>query len=279
MINTDFCYLDDALGKPFRPDDYNGKQDKVGDMKYRDPDSASIRLYADLCDIWSQSPFEFKVCSGQYLNLEDQFGRRYSSDWIGPSRYWAMTVGMTDTEIGKYLKEARTIGGHVLWPVHPIPTLNTSRGGAGSLYDRIDLTLYEIQQYYLGKPSCFSSSFRKQIEKDCWFFDALKISENDTIENFISYIDFWKLNPFVDDDYQVISLPNSSFEEKKYKTVSSQESIFPGNTKGIKVSSKSTLSEEEKGILLPSFKQYVKNNVMAIHERNQKISEGQLVKI
>lgn len=84
------------------------------------------------------------------FNLANYNGGRFSCDYIGPSRAWAHYVGIEDREIGEYLLYARTIGGHMIWPVHRIPTINTARAGGGSLFDRIDLTLYEIQRFYLG---------------------------------------------------------------------------------------------------------------------------------
>lgn len=271
MIDINFCYLNDALGKEFKPEEYDGENDMVGNEKYQDPDATSIKLYTDLRDIWSKQYFDFDVCCWNKYNLVDQFGRRYSSDWIGPSRCWAKVVGMTNLEIGQYLKVARTIGGHILWPVHRIPTLNTARAGAKSLYDRIDLTLYEIQQYYLNKPVFFSVSLRNQIEKEAWFFDIFKVSETNLMDNFKGFIDFWKCNSFVDCNYQVLSLANSDFEKGRYITITPKETIFPGNSQGINVFANKTFSEKERKILLPAFKKYSKNNVLAIQKRNELI--------
>lgn len=45
---------------------------------------------------------------------EDEF--LLSSDYIGPSIYWARECGIEDSEIREFLKICRTIGGHIVWP-------------------------------------------------------------------------------------------------------------------------------------------------------------------
>ena len=102
------------------------------------------------------------------FNLANYNGGRFSCDYIGPSRAWAHYVGIEDREIGEYLLYARTIGGHMIWPVHRIPTINTARAGGGSLFDRIDLTLYEIQGFYLGDvdKSSFSQPLWNVLHND-----------------------------------------------------------------------------------------------------------------
>lgn len=267
MIDIQYCYLDDALGIKFSPEDYNSEQDKVGAQKYLDPDSKSKKLYEDLQKVWLEDRFQFKVhCT---YNLIDKYENRYSSDFIGPSRYWAKRVGMRDDEIGSYLKQARTIGGHMIWPVHFVPTINSVRGGHGGFYDRIDLTLYEIQRFLLDEQTAYlMKGVRKQIEEEKWFFDILCENAKNSKEKFIRFIDFWRLKPFVDDNYQVLSLVNSDFEIKRYVPISSQEPIFPGNTRNITVTTNKILNNEQKAVLLPEFKRYVKNNVIAIKQRN-----------
>ena len=273
MIDTQYCYLDDALGIKFIPEDYNSEQDQVGAQKYLDPDSKSKKLYRDLQEVWFEDCFQFKVdCN---YNLIDKYENRYSSDFIGPSRYWAKRVGMRDDEIGSYLKHARTIGGHMLWPVHCIPTINSVRGGHGGFYDRIDLTLYEIQRYFLNEPAAYRTKrVRNQIEeKEKWFFDILCENAKSPEEKFIRFIDFWKLKPFVDTNYQVLSLVYSDFEAKINVPISPQEPIFPGNNRNITITTNKILDDEQKAVLLPEFKRYVKNNVIAIKQRNTLICE------
>ena len=272
MIDIQYCYLDDALGIKFSPQDYNSEQDQVGAQKYLDPDSKSKKLYQDLQKVWLEDCFQLKVhCT---YNLIDKYGNRYSSDFIGPSRHWAKYVGMRDDEIGNYLIHARTIGGHMIWPVHRIPTINSVRGGHGGFYDRIDLTLYEIQRYFLNEPAAYQMKrVREQIEKEKWFFDILCEDVKIPEEKFIRFIEFWKLKPFVDDNYQVLSLVSSDFEIKRYVSISSQEPIFPGKTQNITVSANKILDDEQKAVLLPEFKRYVKNNVIAIKQRNALICE------
>lgn len=39
-----------------------------------------------------------------------------SSDYLGPSIYWAKELGFDDEQILKWLAISRTIGGHILFP-------------------------------------------------------------------------------------------------------------------------------------------------------------------
>ena len=147
-IDTKYCYLTDAVGIEFNPELYNSKENKVGELGYQDPDAVSKKLYNDLKNLWNSEmparisteklPLKFEK-HAKMLNLVDQYGRRYSSDFIGPSRAWAKYVLVKDCLIGEYLEKARTIGGHMIWPLNGTPrTINTARGGGSSVYDRID---------------------------------------------------------------------------------------------------------------------------------------------
>lgn len=70
-----------------------------------------------------------------------------SSDYIGPSIYWAKQKGMTQEQQINILNKCRTIGGHIVWPRGNGTTINQARSGKKSFYDRIDWTLFLIKQF------------------------------------------------------------------------------------------------------------------------------------
>ena len=126
----------------------------------------------------------------------------------------------------------------MIWPVHRIPTINTARAGGGSLFDRIDLTLYEIQGFYLEDvdKSSFSQLLWNVLHNDCEKSILLSFSNNQYGEDaFKAFIDFWLLQDFVMDaekeDYRIISLATS--EENEKIPISENETVFPGNISNI----------------------------------------------
>jgi len=290
-INIEYCYLDDALGTPFDPELYRaneGKYGKVGDIDYEDPDAVSGKLYEDLCKLWSieldkdkekdKLTFIFTK-HDKLLNLVDQYGRRYSSDFIGPSRAWAKYVLIEDIQIGEYLKKARTIGGHVIWPLNGTPrTINTARGGGNSVYDRIDLTLTELRNYYMGGSYWFSKGLWSMFEREEGWLSNFRDTDKDGLFAFKTFVDYWNLNSFVyGDDYKVISLACSDYKNGNIVIVSKEEPIFPENSNKIGYKDIIKLNESEDLIyankLKEAYVKYIANNLFAIEKRNKEIEE------
>ncbi len=256
-----YCYLVAAVGVEdgiFEPDGYSsGEKEKItvsGQIfEYVDPDARCHRLYDDLIDFYDmreqKTPHvqKFKKTKvSSILTLTDEYGSCMSADYIGPSPYWARVCGgMSDKEIGEMLLHARTIGGHMLWPVHRIPTINTARGGKNGFYDRIDLTLYEIRNMMMGNPQTKNAAVRRVIEEEtewCSLFYGEK-----GLMGFRNFIDNFRLNPFVcGDDYQVISLAESDLECGICIPVTMEEAVLPGD-----------------------FRKYVKNNLFCIKQREE----------
>ena len=195
-IKKNYCYINDAMGwtdDAYKAEDYRACNSgnkcmtrrcasaTVKGLCYRDADGCSNRLYRDLLRIWSKDEIlKLYIEDSTKFNLANYNGGRFSCDYIGPSRAWAHYVGIEDREIGEYLLYARTIGGHMIWPVHRIPTINTARAGGGSLFDRIDLTLYEIQGFYLGDvdKSSFSQPLWNVLHNDIEKSFLLSFSNN-----------------------------------------------------------------------------------------------------
>lgn len=70
-----------------------------------------------------------------------------SSDYIGPSIYWASKKVLSSKKILEILNKCRTIGGHIVWPRGNGETINQARSGEKGFYDRIDWTLFVIKQF------------------------------------------------------------------------------------------------------------------------------------
>ncbi len=259
-MKKDFCYLAAAVGlndgafDPMGYDSSNGGHIRVDGVMYDfvDPDARCDKLYDDLIDFYDMTDCKESLYSvkfkkekvGSLLVLTDEYGNKMSSDYIGPSPHWAhVNGGMNDSEIGKMLLCSRTIGGHMLWPVHKIPTINTSRGGKNGFYDRIDLTLQEIRYMMTGSPQFRNKQVRRAVENESAWFELFK-GENG-LESFKRFIDTFHLKPFVfGTDYKVVSLAQSDIEKGFYVEISPEEPVFPKN-----------------------FRKYVDNNLTAIEMR------------
>lgn len=273
MLDIKYCYLNDVIGKDFSVEWYNSVENLVNILNLNDPDRYSKKLYDDLLMVWNgKTPL--KIVRYKSNNLKDQYDRRYSSDYIGPSVAWAKVVGMTNLEIGTYVEKARTIGGHVIWPLNEVKgfqTINTARGGR-PLYDRIDLALYELRRFYCQEPCVFSPSLRKAFEREKEWLNILGKGESGVL-GFKNFIDMWKLNPFIDEgEYTVLSLGLSDLACNHKVFVDSHEATFPGNKNSIVISRKSfsEIGGEHKAICA-AYRKYVENNIYAIEQRNKMI--------
>lgn len=126
--------------------------------KRRDPDSDSKELYDDiLVTFFSKNRLA--------VNFEQQFPNKpkfytikidnilLSSDYIGPSVYWARKRGVSDDKIRNFLAQCRTIGGHIVWERGRglKYKVNTSRSGSDGVYDRFDWTLLLLKIFLSDK--------------------------------------------------------------------------------------------------------------------------------
>lgn len=99
------------------------------------------------------------------VNFEQQFPNKpkfytikidnilLSSDYIGPSVYWARKRGVSDDKIRNFLAQCRTIGGHIVWERGRglKYKVNTSRSGSDGVYDRFDWTLLLLKIFLSDK--------------------------------------------------------------------------------------------------------------------------------
>src|SRR5690606_30179536 len=126
---------------------------------------------------------------------------------------------LTDDEKKELQYKVRTIGGHIVFPAHRKNgfTVNQARGVSRKISDRFDLTLECIRRFYIGEESPLYDTIVRYSD----FFHLFKDFEN--------YINFFMLQDFVDENYQVVfslpfdnfvrsPLPQSIEEYKQYKT-------------------------------------------------------------
>lgn len=194
--------------------------------KRRDPDSDSKRLYDDILTIFFSENKSAK-------NLEQKFYGKpkfytikinndtlLSSDYIGPSVYWAREMGVKDKKIRDFLKQCRTIGGHIVWERGSDLgyKVNTSRAGNSGVYDRFDWTLLLLKIFLSDKEhnqddfikkanELIPEEFRNTDNTNTKFinlFCAFNCSDWLKEYNFKMFCDDFKLcGSFVDNQYNI----------------------------------------------------------------------------
>lgn len=223
-----------------------------------DPDCCSKDLYDDLRTTFF-SEEQTKLISISNIEIRQQrFGKSpafytmfvdgnthlLSSDYIGPSVYWAAQAGLSEDEIINYLRISRTLGGHVVFPrgenshvtyyfppnrfgnTYPM-TINNARGGKKGYYDRFDLTLFALKQLFVDK------EISNMLVKKAWlnYSDWFDLFKNDG-NGFKTFIDFFKLNDFVDKNYEVYDLTSYNSDTSSYTLVRNDSSWIPDTLSG-----------------------------------------------
>lgn len=135
-------------------------------------------------------------------------------------------------EIVAFLNETRKLGGHIFLPTliqfpgndkcekRNVHTLNQAKGF--NLNDRFDLYLLDLNNYYINGKT--SESMQPVFD---YFSSWL-----DLFDDFKGYVDFFKLNDFVSDDYtQVINLLTGEYFDKGTK-VTPEINVLPKDHDG-----------------------------------------------
>jgi hypothetical protein len=252
MENKDFNYLNLKMDSKdviqTFPQNFNMSREA-----YKDPDTWNRELYKDIAQKFFNNKIlpngnKIKIREIKFLDYPTKFGYQIEqyelrveiynplnelvmtvglgSDYIGPSRGWGEGAGLTDTEIIDFLKISRKFGGHIVFPrwitfpnnKKPIfgSTINMCRGGKGGLYDRFDLTLLDLKNWYCEKSSYLVRSYNKY---------RLWLEQFVTFEKFIV---FFQLQDFLSEDLG--SIKNLiSFENGKYDYFSENEVVSKSN--------------------------------------------------
>ena len=181
-----------------------------------DPDSDSPKLYEIHKFLWSKKLPSEQSISFETLKIGGKFGRivlknnlidNLSSDRMCPhfvGKYKGRFDNwLTEQEREEFKHIARTIGGHIVFPAHKKNdfTINQARGVNRKISDRFDLTLECIRLFYLNEQSPLYNAISR-------YEDFFKL-----FVNFENYINFFLLQDFVTENYEVIfCLPFDIFE-------------------------------------------------------------------
>lgn len=179
-------------------------------------------------------------------------------DYIGPSSYYAKKRGIEEKVIILLCVITREIGGHIVFPTdrhlanEQEKSLNEIR--SYRFKERIDYFLFELKQWYLGKNEVKASKNIFNGNKK-WFMQ---------FNNFKGYIDFFLLNDFVDENYDVYDLSSYDNSSHSYKSrISEQPYIeYSGNyTKDL-----------ERAYIPQNYSIYIRGCVFAIKNRTKRIN-------
>jgi len=197
--------------------------------KYKDPDSCSFQLYQDIA-----TRFQWEDALGVKPSVVHRANRyslilpvagqtiKLGSDYFGPSICWAQKA---DVDWRSFIREARTLGGHVAWERRN-GSVNQRRGGASGVFDRPDLTLYWLKQYFTNQPG--PNGLLKAFARDRF----LKLFEND----FDRFIRFWKLDTFLDASTgQIVDLTTYDPSTGNYQELLGEKDVksqIPSDTEG-----------------------------------------------
>lgn len=176
------------------------------DSSCDDPDTDSAKLYDSHKFLWSKNlPCERKLIF-ETLKIGGKFGRillknnlsgNLSSDRMCPhfvGKYnGRFDDWLTESENQELQFKVRTIGGHIVFPVHKRHgfTINQARGINRKICDRFDLTLECIRLFYIGETSPLFGTISQYAD----FFALFK--------DFKNYVEFFLLQDFVDEDFDV----------------------------------------------------------------------------
>lgn len=252
----------------------------------KDPDSDSWDLYLDFQTIFFNSgsgffpngnkwavklvPRDSKSKGKKWFEIKLQISKGskwiatfgLGTDYIGPSVNWAKTsllpnkyvfgisdLNMSDDEIINFLTISRTIGGHLVFPRWISErnsdfinsSINKERGGKDMYFDRFDLTLFAIKSWYEGGPK---ERLGKVIEKNRLWFEQFG--------NFEGFINYFKLNDFVNGNYEIYDLTSFDQAKESYLILTNDKPWIPNNVE--------------------EYRKYVAGNSLAITLRNERLN-------
>lgn len=137
---------------------------------------------------------------------------KLSVDYIGPSRYHAECRKIDKEIILAFLYATRELGGHILFPTQQYLINDSIKKSLNEIRsyrfkERIDYFLFELKCWY-NNENKVSASKNVFEGNRAWFMQF-----GDLFENFI---DYFCLNDFVDDDYNVYNLTSYNCIKGKY---------------------------------------------------------------
>ena len=151
---------------------------------------------------------------------------------------------------------SRTIGGHILFPRGgKLVTVNQARGGEPTIrngiykgyYDRFDLTLYAIKEWFVGNNN---SKIDYAIENYHEWFE-LFFDDDNCKNGFENFVEFFNLEGFIYEQNKIIDLIKSDLENNQVVFLDKEDILIAS-------------TEEE-------YIRYMKNLNIIILERTKKI--------
>lgn len=220
----------------------------INGKSYQDPDEKSLKLYEDLSQYYNKSytPSKHQIVSKEIKKRANATNSWYElvvaikdgqntiaqiglgADYIGPSVYWAYNSGLCNEQIETFLMYTRVFGGHIIWPrwigitnpngklnfVENFETINVCRGGEKGLYDRFDLTLFDLNEWYLGNTCYLNSVFNKN---KFWL---------DLFEDFNGFTNFFNLSSFIQSGNEGIKNICDSYDNNFFNSLSTL-TVYP----------------------------------------------------
>lgn len=198
MNLKEYCFLDSVIKEEFIPNTYhyNGSEERttINGKKYLDPDKNSKELYDVLYKLWGR-----KLGLKKYSKYFKYGEGKVTADYIGPSKSDAGTThGVCDKRVGEFLKKTRTIGGHMIWPTKICSDDSINQARRKGTCERMDITLYLLKKWYENKLNNGDMYDQYEGNRD-WFICK-------QYNSFSSFVDFYQLNPYVNEDYEVYDL-------------------------------------------------------------------------
>ena len=194
-----------------------------------DPDGQSRVLYDDLLKIFfnegAKKKLGIKSVKRKGCSLLINEGEHIiTSDYIGASVNWGIRAGFTDEDGINLISVSRTIGGHVMFPKGGRKqTVNQARGGSAGYYDRFDLTLLAIKAWFKGEENI---KIKRAIDNYNEWFNLFK-DANNSEKSFRNFIEFFKLEEFVSEKYDIIDLIKSDIEVGKIVYLDKEDIYIP----------------------------------------------------
>lgn len=240
-------FKENSLSITKKPGVHSEWNREINKHEYIDPDSISRELYEDLYNYYDNKilPNGNKILCRRIIErsrgnetwweliIDIQKDKQtiakvgLGADYIGPSVYWACEAEVKVEDIEDFLKVTRTFGGHIVWPrwigvpkdgelkcIDKFISINQSRGGEKGFYDRMDLFLFDLKEWYLEQKCKLQSAYDKN---KIWL---------EQFVDFIGFIDFFNLNDYVfSSDYTVKN--HCSFSEGKLFSQLSSNDVYP----------------------------------------------------
>jgi hypothetical protein len=231
-----------------------------------DPDTFGKDLYDDFKEVffgeYKDKTRTYKNKSGAWElsqswtdSKDNPCEIRLGTDYIGPSDHLACEAGLSGYEAYNFVKEARSLGGHMVWP-RCYGSINIAKGR--EYYDRIDLTLFALKKWYKGEGVKIQAAFDNAKE---WL---------ELFGDFPTFIEFFHLECFVEKNnkYEDVNDKYSVYDLTKYNDEESEEEKGFDDKLDDKDESEPTIPREA-----AVYRKYVNGCLYCIGERNKELNK------